>query len=394
MLSYQTPKLYANKKGFIASTLVDLYAFLLFMFVLLIFYIIFKLGAGTIVYKIEGETANLNGNTLLINYLKTPIEVDGKEIDIAELILISASSEEHRRELFTVTQSLLTKLNTISDKNDYSIEIKFPDKELLVGEVEGVINRLKINKQGQREVGKIRLPSLTEDIDVLIYNYKGDISLTDFAKGAEVGREIISIDGITYVYWGNGPFSRWSSVGGAWSQQGWPCDTEIKENKVVCKNGYKPKTEDMPCFVTGDIFIESQTMPPHDPKKCFKRDKEYSESYQESESEEPKKEETEVKGEETEDKCKKSDSSTFSKLVRRAEIGDCVIAPDQKTKWINWGYNYPNPYRLWSKEFICDKAVLKGSYLACKEQPHLHPVGTDQSYYSKFLIEEELVKKY
>jgi len=387
--------MFKNKKGFITEVLADIYVFIVFLLIMLIFSILFYFGGEIMKTSIKGEYDNLDGNTILLNYLRTPVEVDGKETTIAELILISADSEEHKREFKTLTQDLLNRLNVLSYEDDYSIKVKFPDEEMFVGEVEGLINKLKINKQGQREVGKIKLPSLTEDIDVLIYNYKGDISTIDYVTGAKKGDSIKTIDGVVYVNWGKeGLEYHWSTKGGAWSQDGWPCQVEVEDDKVYCKNGYKPtKQDDNACFISHEMFIDLNKRPPSIPEKCFKKDskgKLTSKSYYEESLTDKK----------TDENCIVTDSSSFPKAVRKTKIGGCVIAPDKdKTKWTNWGSELGDismgdpDNRWWSDKKICrDKTIIKKSFIVCEETPKYPPMtrfGTKD-----FVQQRELVKKY
>lgn len=378
--------MFKNKKGFVVEFLADLYVFIIFLLLMLIFTVLFYLAGETVKTEIKSEYENLDGNTILLNYLRTPVEINTRTMNIAELILISSSSREYRRELKTITQDLLNKLNIISNKDDYSIRIEFSDETIFIGRAEGLINRFLWYKLGQREVDKIKLSSLTEDIHVSIFNYKGDVTITNFIKEAEVGDRIPSFDGTIYIYWGDEPFSRWTELGGAWSQDGWPCDTTLGDNKVVCKSGYEPKFEDASCFVTGDSFKGSRAIPPKDPKNCFKKDKDgkiISKSYYEEVT--AKKEEEKIEGE-----CKKSfDADSFSKFIESANIGDCVIAPD-KTEWTYWGAYID--LKLWSNQFICDKTVIQKRFMACEDAPNIHPAETKGR--PKFKVQIELLNMY
>lgn len=375
--------MFKNKKGFVVEFLADIYVFILFMLLMLIFTLLFYFGAKTVKAEIKGEYENLDGNTILLNYLRTPVEIDGKNINIAELILISEFDKEKRNRLKTITRDLLIKFNTFSYKDDYSIKIEFSDEPLFIGQVGGFL----IGKIEQKEVGKIKLPSLEGDISISIFNYKGDIEFSDFVLEATKGDIVTTIDGISYVYWGNDFFEQWIEKGGAWSQEGWPCDAEIKDEKIVCKNEYKPTPEDMPCFIPGKSFTEG-LKPPFEPKNCFKKDKEgkvISKSYYDEVIAK------EIK-EEIKEECIKADSLTFSNTVINAKIGDCVIAPDG-TKWINWGYSSIVNERLWSKEYICDKTISKKNFLACEKYSiEKHPA--DFIGPSKFKVQKDLLEMY
>ena len=75
-----------NKKGFIASALVDFYAYL--VFIVIIFFLLFKYAADAKQQSISSSSDILAGNTYLDAYLKSPVDVDGVEMTFGELIAI------------------------------------------------------------------------------------------------------------------------------------------------------------------------------------------------------------------------------------------------------------------------------------------------------------------
>jgi len=382
--------MFKNKKGFVAEVLADIYVFIIFLLIMLIFSILFYFGGETVKTSIKGEYDNLDGNTILLNYLRTPVEVDDKETNIADLILISVDSEEHKGELKTLTQDLLNRLNILSYEDDYAIKIIFPNTEMSIGEVDKVKNNV------EKEVGRIMLPSMNDDVYVTIHNFKQDINVIDYATEAVKGDRIRTIDGIIYVNWGKeGLEYHWSTKGGAWSQDGWPCQVEVKDAKVYCKNGYKPtKQDDNACFISHEMFIDLNKRPPSIPKECFKKDskgKITSKSYYE----EP------LTDKKTDENCIVTDSSSFPKAVRKTKIGGCVIEPNKdKTKWINWGFKLGDTSmgdpdnRWWSDKKICrGKTIIQKSFKVCEETPKYPPMN-GKSGTKDFVQQKELVKKY
>ncbi|MBD3355097.1 hypothetical protein GF361_03880 [Candidatus Woesearchaeota archaeon] len=86
-----------NKKAQgIAFTLVDFWAYVVFVVIILFFFLLFSI-KGCDAEKennqfIKSELSNLDANLILQNYLKTSIEVNGKNITIADLIILSKSN--------------------------------------------------------------------------------------------------------------------------------------------------------------------------------------------------------------------------------------------------------------------------------------------------------------
>lgn len=72
------------KKGFIASTVVSFFSYVLFILVIILFFFIFSISRGEISAKITSKVENVDANTVLLNYLRTPIGIDNK--NVADLI--------------------------------------------------------------------------------------------------------------------------------------------------------------------------------------------------------------------------------------------------------------------------------------------------------------------
>ena len=80
-----------GKKGAIAGVISDFWAYVIFVFIIIIFLVFFKMQSGKIIEnKITGLGNKIDENTILLNYLRTPVEIDidGKKqtVNIADLI--------------------------------------------------------------------------------------------------------------------------------------------------------------------------------------------------------------------------------------------------------------------------------------------------------------------
>lgn len=77
-----------NKKGFIGSTAVDVIAYIAFIVIVILFFIVFKIGATEkIVIKIDAEEQETNRELILLNILRSDIIVDNTRIKMSDLII-------------------------------------------------------------------------------------------------------------------------------------------------------------------------------------------------------------------------------------------------------------------------------------------------------------------
>ncbi|MBT7903498.1 hypothetical protein HN587_06565 [Candidatus Woesearchaeota archaeon] len=105
-------KILKNKKGFIASAIVDLYAYIVFVLVVLVFYFIFKWSADADIVKYEAYTLNNQGNYLVSVYLKLPVDVVSQDtqLTMGELMLLAeGDSDKYKPELISQTNIFLQK---------------------------------------------------------------------------------------------------------------------------------------------------------------------------------------------------------------------------------------------------------------------------------------------
>lgn len=81
-----TDKMKKSKNAQIPSVFTDLMSLFFVIFLILIFAFLFKLGSDGKQAEIDNRIGTANANTVLINYLKFPVDTGNGEISIAELI--------------------------------------------------------------------------------------------------------------------------------------------------------------------------------------------------------------------------------------------------------------------------------------------------------------------
>lgn len=79
-------KFYKNKKA-ISEFILDIWSYIVFIIALFFFFVVFKIEAiSAIERQLSGIKDVPTSSIALNNYLRTPVTVDGKQINIAELI--------------------------------------------------------------------------------------------------------------------------------------------------------------------------------------------------------------------------------------------------------------------------------------------------------------------
>ncbi|NQV09289.1 hypothetical protein HQ529_05555 [Candidatus Woesearchaeota archaeon] len=73
-----------GKKGSVGSILVDFYAYGAWVFVIIIFAILFQFVKGGITETISSEGSDMNVRTTLINFVRSPVEIDINNDNIKE----------------------------------------------------------------------------------------------------------------------------------------------------------------------------------------------------------------------------------------------------------------------------------------------------------------------
>lgn len=87
-----------RKKAFLAGALVDVWAILLFVVVIIVFAVLYKWSAETSMQRLQDKKDVTYGNYLSQVYLRTPLSVAGKEMTVAELIALYDYNQTLERE--------------------------------------------------------------------------------------------------------------------------------------------------------------------------------------------------------------------------------------------------------------------------------------------------------
>ena len=88
-----------GKKAFIAGSLVDLYAYLIFVLLIIIFYIIFKVRGMMAEEELRGSADMVVGNFYTSAYLRMPVDVEGHDMTMADLIRLADAEVADRSDI-------------------------------------------------------------------------------------------------------------------------------------------------------------------------------------------------------------------------------------------------------------------------------------------------------
>ncbi|MBU1005043.1 MAG: hypothetical protein KJ561_04405 [Nanoarchaeota archaeon] len=167
-------KIIKNKKSFTIEPLIIIICFIVFAFVSLIFYILFGLASKVAVYDVK-LGSNLSGieGAPLLNYLKTPIEYNGKIITISELIVLAQSDKDYgyiKEKAKLYFEPIYTKTGSNSWKT-WVIEMKMmPEDRLLLRQV----GSTGTNQGGlsTKLMSEVNLPTLSTNSYITVKLYK------------------------------------------------------------------------------------------------------------------------------------------------------------------------------------------------------------------------------
>lgn len=138
-LFYSRGRRIKGKKALLTSSLVDFYAIVAFVFIILIFYLIFAIGNRNIEQNIVSSTNSLNAEITLLNFLRSPVSIDlygngeKEQTTIAELILMIDFNDKES-ENFKI----------LKERADYVLGIYWKNRQ--VGDVKGARIVLEHNK--------------------------------------------------------------------------------------------------------------------------------------------------------------------------------------------------------------------------------------------------------
>ncbi len=96
-----------NKKGFIIDPVILTSCFVAFFIIGLIFYFLFSSVGRLGTYNIVSEEFSSTADYGLLNYLRTPVEVDGNKINMADLINLYYNDKSYDEILTEKTKKIL-----------------------------------------------------------------------------------------------------------------------------------------------------------------------------------------------------------------------------------------------------------------------------------------------
>lgn len=104
-------KIFHNKKA-LSEFILDIWSYIIFATAIFLFLMMFKLQSLTAVQReLRGIADIPTSSSILITYLRTPVIVDGKEINVAELIsLWQLDPNKYKSTLETASTDILNKL--------------------------------------------------------------------------------------------------------------------------------------------------------------------------------------------------------------------------------------------------------------------------------------------
>ncbi|MBI2658665.1 hypothetical protein HYX05_01000 [Candidatus Woesearchaeota archaeon] len=104
-------KFFHNKKA-LSEFILDIWSYLVFATVIFFFLVLFKIQAvNSVQRELKGITDIPTSSSNLVDYLRTPVTIDGGEINIAELIMLwQLDPAKYRAALETNSTHILNKL--------------------------------------------------------------------------------------------------------------------------------------------------------------------------------------------------------------------------------------------------------------------------------------------
>ena len=91
-----------QKKGVVATGLVTVILYISFVLLIIIFFFIFKLSFGETAVIIESRVSTTDANFQLISFLRSNVDVNGKQMSLAEFIAL-AENDNSKKDLLKST---------------------------------------------------------------------------------------------------------------------------------------------------------------------------------------------------------------------------------------------------------------------------------------------------
>ena len=117
-----------GKKAFIASALVDFWAYIMLVVIIIVFAIIYKITAEVKLNSLESVRDISYGNYLAHVYLRSPITIADKEMPMAELIALY----DYNQTLEKQQGRSFDELDIISRPEEYLAAVENPMREAIL----------------------------------------------------------------------------------------------------------------------------------------------------------------------------------------------------------------------------------------------------------------------
>jgi len=162
-----------TRKGFIGSTLVDFYAYVLWVFVIIIFAIMFRF-SGHMTQTISAEAADINLKTSLLNFVRAPVELDINNDNVKENITVGELIVFNELELIRVVDSKLLDLEIVitpgnTEKSEADILLEEKIEHLLSTVLEDdekvCLSGIEIKKADKKKKMAYYNGELTSDVE-------------------------------------------------------------------------------------------------------------------------------------------------------------------------------------------------------------------------------------
>ncbi len=128
-----------NRKGLWAGNVyLDTFSILAFVSIAAVFFVLFTVQGDRGEVAIEGKANEVSSNLVLLNYLRTPVDVNNKTIKMSELIALTYNDRSLRGILDNKTTEALSSAIYIYKKGSNEIEVGY---EISIYEKKGYPDR-------------------------------------------------------------------------------------------------------------------------------------------------------------------------------------------------------------------------------------------------------------
>lgn len=122
-----------SKKGFIGSTMVDFWSFITFIFIILFFWAFFSIQSNKAKEnKIQGAQDSIHPDLEMVNYLRMPTNIDGREMVMADLIVMYYNEKDDSKKK-TYYDRILRETKKIFDGIEHCIVPRGTSDQAVIG---------------------------------------------------------------------------------------------------------------------------------------------------------------------------------------------------------------------------------------------------------------------